>query len=640
MSLIDWATSLFSRRKAPSDGTVSGGAVTGADALLPAPGVEIFTEWNPALQRMAEDLESLARDTESEFIAVGDKLQHFSSRFSENSSSLSKIVGILEGGSGLDVGSFKTLFETAYSEIENCIVSISRGMTDMNSLASRINAILDLRVYLKDLSRSISILGIYIRIETARLGDSEFNTMTEVVDELARQIVGETEDIASAAEETNANLATIMNRMAESLGKFEEDLAMAKQRVSGILDDMERMLGQAGFVCARMEGRSSQIMPEIGEVVSALQYHDICRQQMEHVGEALQDVRDKSSRLGGPEVGPEVCPNKGERDSLGRWICDALSIQIHQLRKIVGTIADAADGISSHLTTISDLGEAQVEDISTMLEGEGSGGHRIEQISDEMKGLSAILHDVKTVNMSMIDSISGLNTNVGRMSTQVARIEEISDSINLLALNAIIKVARTGDAGRGLGVLADEIRKLSVTAKEEISKGAGCIRTILAGSTDLKDSLSGDLKVQVRTTEEVGRRTSAAVEQLLEKDREIMGALSQIAGISKTLEGDISALVSGIRFNDIIRTKAEVIISELQSMLDAAAEKGMVPGAEPSSAAGDGLHELAKRYTMESEREIHEAVLAGGVRGSPVPSARLEAGGQEEEELGDNVELF
>ncbi|MEM7546178.1 MAG: methyl-accepting chemotaxis protein [Pseudomonadota bacterium] len=58
----------------------------------------------------------------------------------------------------------------------------------------------------------------------------------------------------------------------------------------------------------------------------------------------------------------------------------------------------------------------------------------------------------------------------------VAEIRKISMSINLISINASIEAARAGEAGRGFGVIANEIQTLSLRSQaslEQIVKSVG-----------------------------------------------------------------------------------------------------------------------------------------------------------------------
>lgn len=73
---------------------------------------------------------------------------------------------------------------------------------------------------------------------------------------------------------------------------------------------------------------------------------------------------------------------------------------------------------------------------------------------------------------------------VNETSQVLGLIKDIAAQINLLGLNAAIEAARVGDAGRGFGVVAQEIRNLATNSTNSISRIATIIGRIQSGSTD------------------------------------------------------------------------------------------------------------------------------------------------------------
>ncbi len=136
---------------------------------------------------------------------------------------------------------------------------------------------------------------------------------------------------------------------------------------------------------------------------------------------------------------------------------------------------------------------------------------------------------------SMSESMKKITESSNEMTNIVGIINDISDKINLLSLNAAIEAARAGDAGRGFAVVADEISKLadqtSVSIKEidshirlnndEITRGTktveetvSTISKIIEGVNSINvmiDEISGQMERQQQLNSQVNSESENAM---------------------------------------------------------------------------------------------------------------------------------
>lgn len=165
------------------------------------------------------------------------------------------------------------------------------------------------------------------------------------------------------------------------------------------------------------------------------------------------------------------------------------------------------------------------------------------------------------VSMNMMhQSIMKLKNRSKDMNNIVAMINDISDRINLLSLNAAIEAARAGDAGRGFAVVADEISKLADAAsismneisriisdnEKELGEGVvfveNTVRVIdlinggFSGISGWLEDLSARIKEQLGTKENI---KNEAIEIFNMSDmirKNTRGQISSVIEINKLME--------------------------------------------------------------------------------------------------------
>ncbi|MBO5031466.1 MAG: hypothetical protein J6D08_06215 [Lachnospiraceae bacterium] len=136
-------------------------------------------------------------------------------------------------------------------------------------------------------------------------------------------------------------------------------------------------------------------------------------------------------------------------------------------------------------------------------------------------------------NKKMLDSLSGVNDEVMESmheTNQVARrlseavseidvtlnlISEISESTNLLALNASIEAARAGEAGKGFAVVASEVGKLAGSTQESLQEVKKVIEKIQNNVSDITSYIA-DNSDKLSRQNEYFRNVFAGIQEMID----------------------------------------------------------------------------------------------------------------------------
>jgi len=164
--------------------------------------------------------------------------------------------------------------------------------------------------------------------------------------------------------------------------------------------------------------------------------------------------------------------------------------QAASAEEITATVEEISAGVES-ISDIANFQMMKMEGLAVKLdELSGQISSMKSMISDTLNMTNSITQEAKTGETSikqMNDNMQSMNRRSAEMTNIIGIINDISDKINLLSLNAAIEAARAGDAGRGFAVVADEISKL---ADQTFSSVKDISNLIKAGENETKHGIT------------------------------------------------------------------------------------------------------------------------------------------------------
>ncbi len=594
---------------------------------------EIGSEYRESagqLEALGKDLFALAGETEHEFLAVGEKLNDYFNRAMNISTMSSSVAASLAGEDvNAAIRGFQVLLDGVTTYIEQGETEFNRGTDVLQNVLQIIGNLYKPITGFKKIVKILEILAVSTKIESAQLGQEghDFVTIADDVEKLSVLIKSSFADILSRAEHLTARVKQTLSRVSGLKERKNDKAAAVLQNVRSTLEALQEKNRSSAVMAGRLSSEWETITRGIGEVVSAMQFHDITRQQVEHVQEALDKVaanlKQASDDVSLDEDGIRTVAVQA------KTVCELQKAQLadssvkfmQAVEDIIRNLKGIAGGVVKMYKDVEQLTGAEGESASSFLDAiEADAASAIDFFGTMRDAINDVSEAMKTLTGTVSD-----------MTKFVDDIEEIGTEIELIAVNARIKAAHTGAEGAPLGVIAEVIQKLSVDARVQKGEVADELKRIVATVEGLSDQNMHTAE-QAAETENLLQEVTDLLEKLRAVSTTTVSLLGSIEKEGRLLATDIEASGNKVTAQDRFRERVQRATAGITSVSQKL--KALAPNVQ--GAELEMLRNLEINYTMHSERSIHKSYEEGNA----VAVGAIPLIADTPDHFGQNVELF
>lgn len=203
---------------------------------------------------------------------------------------------------------------------------------------------------------------------------------------------------------------------------------------------------------------------------------------------------------------------------------------------------------SSSVDMTTDI-NSQVQHVAEMIEQMVSltveSGEHAKNSSDDLKSLVETTHLMTDLASEMGKILENFREEFERVKLETGKIEEITEQTTLLALNASIEAARAGEAGRGFGVVAQQISSLST----ETQSSSGQIEDALIRLQQTSDKMTASMEETIKLVQETFKKvtkTGKNVGKINDDSKQLENHIQEIDTAMKEVESSNRQLVDNM----------------------------------------------------------------------------------------------
>ncbi len=600
---------------------------------------EAIMQVSSNLASVAESLYSNLNNIESRFIQLGADLQ---SVYSESKDLETLIRDICESiGREVNQGFLKDINLATRSSLEELQASnsgISARLPDMDAGAEHLGKLCRTCEIIKRAAKALRIISLNLAMENGR--SEQFNNnfaafvqesrdLAKNMDLIAHNLHGDT--AAARSEQIAAH-----NEIKKGLNLLQTLTMRAEEALRLSMGEVDRLMGFNRRALEECAGRSKAISQQINEIVVAIQFDDIARQQLEHIISALRHVeRTLKAELASGD------PYDKFKFSLNQP-ASILQVQAGQLRQVVSEIDTAYEKSTQSFSFITQEVKSLLSDIPHFTFGNSEKCETevvFEEIRSGLRRLRSLMGQGYELGLRIKTSTGKVAGVTSVLYGHIAQVRDISSDLDLKALNALVMTLHLGNQGKTFGVLAREVKELSNGAKEFVEEVVEILESINSISVTLEgearedpDNVLKDGHDPLGSIDEGLQAISSAQQRL---DNDFKEALQKADGLEVYISQARERLGFLSEASSDLRRNLDLLVEMFQRLSSFSDNSFNLTQEE--------VDEILKAYTMKQERDVHERIMGERDEFSEPDSIKgidFQHGCGAEDDLGDNVDIF
>lgn len=202
-------------------------------------------------------------------------------------------------------------------------------------------------------------------------------------------------------------------------------------------------------------------------------------------------------------------------------ICELNSESRANVLSIINEIRNIAGLLESVKSTSAEANITSIQSKQVI-------GESLDEIMEIVDSVNGIQHSTDATS----NYIGKLNTSTKEISHILQTVDNIAKQTHLLSLNASIESARAGEHGRGFGVVAEEIRKLSEDSKNAVAEIGHLLNNISSEVSNLTNKIKDDL-TEVQKSVSCTKKVESSLNNIQQSYQLVQSMIEKIIKMSE-----------------------------------------------------------------------------------------------------------